>query len=140
MIHRDTIINSHFFHSMSQSNYSIVQCSFEEDDSYLCVLPSSWIVRKGWNNGAPDKFTKLEGGDMCYWPAKAAGYRLLEKAKKNPNVGIDANLLLAYRCKIKRIGFKTYNDVSRNLASKYSFDRFIIAFVFFFRHARNKSK
>nr|XP_019527428.2 uncharacterized protein LOC109399441 [Aedes albopictus] len=36
-----------------------------------------------------------------------------KKPKKNPNIGIDANLLLSYRCKIKRIGFKTYNDACK---------------------------
>lgn len=101
-----------YFDRMSQNNYSVVQCSFDEEEPYLCVLPSSWVVKKGWNKGNSDKLTKLEGGDLCFWPAKAAGYRLLEKAKKMPNVKIDKNLLVAYRCKIKRIGFQTYTEVS----------------------------
>ncbi|XP_058827793.1 uncharacterized protein LOC131687715 [Topomyia yanbarensis] len=98
---------------MSYNNYSVVQCSFDEEESYLCVLPSSWVVEKGWNKGVRDKLTALDGGDICYWPAKAAGYRLLEKAKKTTNISIDKKLLIPYRCKIKRIGFETYNDACK---------------------------
>lgn len=98
---------------MPQNNYSVVQSSFDEEETYLCVLPSSWVVKNGWNKGIPDKLTLLEGADMCYWPVKAAGYRLLEKAKKIPSIRIDRTLLSAFRCKIKRSDFHTYNDVSR---------------------------
>lgn len=102
---------------MTQNKYSVVQCSFDEEETYLCVLPSNWVTKNGWNKGIPDKLTASDGGDLCYWPVKAAGYRLLEKAKKNPTVGIDRTSLAAFRCKIKRSGIDTYKNVSNQKTS-----------------------
>ncbi|XP_058827098.1 uncharacterized protein LOC131687073 [Topomyia yanbarensis] len=95
---------------MTHNNFTIVQSSFDDDETYLCTLPSTWVIRKGWNNGIPDKLSVIDGSDLCYWPKKASGYRLLEKAKKHPAIEIDDNLLAANRCKIKRSGFETYSE------------------------------
>lgn len=87
--------------------YSIVQ-TFEDDEFMLSVLPTKWTIRGGWTGEA----NSVEGQDVCFWPKNIAGHRLLEKTKKDPELAVEKAHLQEYRCKIKRTGFQTYNEVS----------------------------
>lgn len=82
------------------NNYSVVQTD-EEGEMLLSVLPSKWTT--------PDGSGK--SGDLGYWPINYKGYRLLEKAKANPEIPADIQLLKAIPCKIKRTGFAKYAEV-----------------------------
>ncbi|XP_058811161.1 uncharacterized protein LOC131676049 [Topomyia yanbarensis] len=94
---------------MSSNNYAIVQTT-ENDDVLLSVVPSRWVLKNGWSKDLPGL-----GTDLCYWPKGVAGYRLLEKAKKDPQIPPDVNVLSAYRCKIKRNNFASYAEAFREL-------------------------
>lgn len=82
--------------------YSIVQTK-ENEETFLSILPSKWCVRNGSTND--DNFR-----DLCYYPTNQAGHRLLEKAKKNPDLPVDVKVLRPFDCKIKRCGFSTYAE------------------------------
>ncbi|XP_062550513.1 LOW QUALITY PROTEIN: uncharacterized protein LOC134215314 [Armigeres subalbatus] len=92
---------------MTGNNYSIVQ-TIENDDILLSVLPSLWVKKNGWKTEAMGRCY-----DLCYWPQGVSGYRLLEKAKKDPKIPVDTKVLSAYRCKIKRNNFASFNKAVR---------------------------
>lgn len=96
---------------MPKNNYCIVQTS-EQKDTFLSVLPSCWIIKNGWKfYGTDASQTSGDGDDLCYWPKGVAGYRLLEKSKKDPNIKPDKKVLRPFRCKIKRNKFSSYSEV-----------------------------
>lgn len=96
---------------MSENMYCIVQ-TFEHKDTFLSVLPSSWVIKNGWKLYESDD-SDIDGNDLCYWPKSVSGYRLLEKSKKDPSIKPDKNVLRAFRCKIKRTKFSSYSEVRR---------------------------
>lgn len=99
---------------MQENNYSIVQ-TFENNDVFLSVLPSRWVLKNGWKSfGSDDPDVKVCGNDLCYWPTGVLGYRLLEKAKKDPKIKPDTKVLRGFCCKIKRNKFQSYSEVREN--------------------------
>lgn len=79
----------------------------------LSILPSKWCVRDG----------SVDDGllpDLCYYPINHAGHRLLEKAKKNPEITVDVKVLRPFACKIKRFGFSTYAEGLQQLKTMQS--------------------
>ncbi|XP_021696097.1 uncharacterized protein LOC110675428 [Aedes aegypti] len=98
---------------MTANNYSIVQ-TIENEEVLLSVLPSRWILKNGWKQEEQGDGQE-DGCDLCFWPKGVSGYRLLEKAKKDPKIPADNIVLRTYRCKIKRNNFALYSEAFREL-------------------------
>ncbi|XP_065093748.1 uncharacterized protein LOC135714338 isoform X1 [Ochlerotatus camptorhynchus] len=90
-------------------NYTIVEI-VEGDGTFLYTLPSTWVIKNGWNHDVTNDTTNSDGADLCYWPNSAAGYRLFERAKADPIVQIVRDALSACQCKIKNSNFTTYEE------------------------------
>ncbi|XP_055605219.1 uncharacterized protein LOC129753420 [Uranotaenia lowii] len=97
------------------NNYCVVQTT-ENNSTFLSVLPSQWVLKSGWKSYGPDDSDDDQNGDdLCYWPKGVSGYRLLEKAKKDPSIKPDLQVLRAFRCKIKRTTFASHSEAFREL-------------------------
>lgn len=92
--------------------YVIVQTLEPNGTVKLFTVPERWTKRRIFTS---DVDSKLKGDDQLLWPPKNAKKSELEKydlALRDTSKTVDLSSFTEHRCKIKRMGFKTYDEVN----------------------------